>query len=523
MKLTKYFALLLCGGLVTACSEDYFNETSSTSLSSEQAEQAAKENPEQVLASQLKGCYTHWNHMAGVNSSDINGHMCRGMGGIMMLSDVMSNDVSLALGSGDPWRFDHALDYGAEQYNRPYWPWSLFYTIIKDANTVINIVDETGDMAAETKHLVGQAYAFRGISYAYLAQFYQRTYKNDYNNGGKLSTELPCVPIRLSSKEEGSVEGRATVEQVYAQVEKDLLKAIDYLDGYARTSKSEIDQQVAQGLLSRVYLVMNKWPEAAQMAHAARQGYAINDLQKAASWNYQDSSNGEVLWAYIPTSSTTMMYASWASWHSTDGPGYGGYAVGAFQLIDAALYNSIAASDVRKQLFVAPGEAIDLGSKGKIPDYANLKFDFVAQWLGNVVYMRASELMLTEIEAQFMSGNTGAAQSLLAEFMANRDPQWTAPAVLTQDYIYNQRRIELWGEGFGLFDCLRLHKALNRSYEGTNEPNSSQIDPKRYPNRIVPADDYGWIFQVPLSEINDNQSISEEDQNPLNGNVWTGK
>ena len=40
---------------------------------------------------------------------------------------------------------------------------------------------------------------------------------------------------------------------------------------------------------------------------------------------------------------------------------------------------------------------------------------------------------------------------------------------------------------------------------------------------FLPADDYGWIFQVPLSEINDNQSISEEDQNPLKGNVWTGK
>ena len=107
--------------------------------------------------------------------------------------------------------------------------------------------------------------------------------------------------------------------------------------------------------------------------------------------------------------------------------------------------------------------------------------------------------------------------------MANRDPQWTAPGVLTQDYIYNQRRIELWGEGFGLFDCLRLHKALNRSYEGTNEPASSQIDANRYPNRIVPADDYSWIFQVPLSEINNNSSISKEDQNPLNGNAWTGK
>ena len=509
MKLTKYLALALCGGMVSACSDSFFDETSSTSVSQDQIEQVSKEDPEKVLGSQLKGCYTDWNYRRGISSSDINGHMSVGFGGIMMLSDAMSNDISLALGGGDPWHFDHALDYGAEQYVRTRWVWSWFYAIINDANAVIGVVNED-DMAESAKPMVGQAYAFRGIALAYLAQFYQRTYINDYNNGGKASTELPCVPIVLSAKEEGGVDGRATVAQVYAQVEKDLLKAIDYLDGFQRDSKTVIDKSVAQGLLSRVYLVMNKWTEAAQMAHDARQGYPLNNIEEAGVWNYQNADNQEVLWAMIPTPETALYYASWASWHSIDGPGYGGTDVGAIQLIDAALYNSISDTDVRKTLFVAPGD----DSMG-FPAYANMKFPFVSQWLGNVVYMRSSELILTEAEGLLMSGNAPQAMAVMAEYMANRDAAWTAPGVLTQNYIYNQRRAELWGEGFGYFDMLRMHQPLKRTYEGTNEPAGSQTN--------VDADDYLFIYQLPKSEINDNENISPEDQNPVSGNVWTGK
>ena len=149
------------------------------------------------------------------------------------------------------------------------------------------------------------------------------------------------------------------------------------------------------------------------------------------------------------------------------------------------------------------------------PAYANMKFPFVSQWLGNVVYMRSSELILTEAEGLLMSGNAPQAMAVMAEYMANRDAAWTAPGVLTQNYIYNQRRAELWGEGFGYFDMLRMHQPLKRTYEGTNEPAGSQTN--------VDADDYRFIYQLPKSEINDNENISPEDQNPVSGNVWTGK
>ncbi len=496
MKAIKIFTLLLAGSLLTSCGEDFLDEMSSSTVTPDQIAEIAKEDPDKVLSSQLKGCYMNWNELSGMSRGDINDHMSVGFGGIMMLSDAMSNDLSLSLGSGDPWHYDHILDYNAAQYVRPAWPWKFFYTVIKSANDLINVVDESTANEG-MKHILGQAYAFRGISHAYLAQFYQKTYAD--------SKDKLCVPIRLSNNEE-SILGRATVEQVYAQAEADLLKAVDYLEGYERANKASLDQSVAQGLLSRVYLVMNKWQEAADMAKAARTNYTLNDIDDAYNWNYQDADNQEVMWAFIPSESNKKYYASWASWHSIDGPGYGGVEVGAIQLIDAALYKSMPDTDIRKQLYVAPGEEVAVAN-GIAPEYANLKFPFVANWLGNVVYMRVSEMYLNEAEGLLMAGKSAEAAAVMAEFMPNRIEGWTAPAGYTQESIYKQRRTELWGEGFGFFDCCRLRQDLIRKYEGTNEPVATQVN--------IPYTSYKWIYQIPQSEINDNEEIGEEDQNPL--------
>lgn len=72
--------------------------------------------------------------------------------------------------------------------------------------------------------------------------------------------------------------------------------------------------------------------------------------------------------------------------------------------------------------------------------------------------------------------------------------------------IYKQRRIELYGEGFGYTDCLRLKQDLVRDYEGSNEAPALK--------KNIPHTSYKWIFQVPQNEIRDNDAISDADQNP---------
>lgn len=73
------------------------------------------------------------------------------------------------------------------------------------------------------------------------------------------------------------------------------------------------------------------------------------------------------------------------------------------------------------------------------------------------VFMRVSEMYLTEAEALAHLNKGTEAAIVLKDLMVNRDPSWNKASV-TVDDVYTQRRTELWGEGFALYDHLRLKK-----------------------------------------------------------------
>ena len=510
MKLTKYLGTVLLAGTLVACGDDYLAPQNSNYATSEEIADAAQSNPQAVLGSQLDGVYAILNFDSPFVTGGIGDHMNVGLCGVMMLSNNTSNDVSLSLGNGDPWHFDKQLEYYGQEYVRSSWGWNIFYTVIKAANEVIPMIDPA-TATAEGKAMLGQALAIRGLSYFYLAQFYQDTYATSKN---KL-----CVPILLSNVETGGVDRRATVEQVYNQIESDLTRAIELLDGWKRASKSQVDQSVAQGILSRVYLVMHKWTKAAEMARAARLAYPLMDADAAYNYNYQDVTNSEVMWGVDITTSTSRIYASFQSWMCAQTVGYGGQ-VGAIQLIDAKLYNSIPDNDVRKYLYVAPGDEYPcqdaVGNKWTIPEYGNLKFKYegAEDFLGDYIYMRSSEMYLTEAEALVRLNKADEAYAVLSELVTNRlaEGEWNVKRA-TIDVVQNQRRVELWGEGHSYFDHRRWQMDMDRGYEGTNEPSTTW--PLHFEKGFVPWWHYSWRYQLPLREIQENEAISEDDQNPI--------
>ena len=509
MKLTKYLGTVLLAGTLVACGDDYLAPQNTNYATSEEIAGAAQSDPQGVLGSQLDGVYATLSFMSANGRDDINGHMDVGLCGVMMLSNNTSNDVSLSMGGSDPWHFDKQLEYYGQEYIRSSWGWNLFYTIIKAANEVVPMIDPA-TATAEGKAMLGQALAIRGLSYFYLAQLYQDTYVTSKN---KL-----CVPILLSNGEVGAVDGRATVEQVYTQIESDLTRAIELLDGWKRSTKTQVDQSVAQGILSRVYLVMHKWTKAAELARAARLAYPLMDADAAYNYNYQDVTNSEVMWGVDITTSTSRIYASFQSWMCAQTVGYGGQ-VGAIQLIDAKLYNSIPDNDVRKYLYVAPGDKYPCGSgetAWDIPPYGNLKFKYegAENFLGDYIYMRSSEMYLTEAEALVRLGKSDEAYAVLSEFMSNRlaEGEWEVKRA-TFEVVQNQRRVELWGEGFSYFDHRRWQMDMDRGYEGTNEPASSW--PLHFEKGFVPWWHFSWRYQLPIREIQENEAITEEDQSPV--------
>ncbi len=435
--------------------------------------------------------YDNWYSYDWAGTNSINAHMIQGFRGVMMLSNMMSNDMSLYM-SSDPWKYDHNIDYYGEQYIRSSGLWTFFYNIIGEANFIISsgvtAVDKTNVLP-----ILAQCYALRGISYFYLAQFFQHTYAT--------SQDEPCVPIVLSDYET-SIYSRATVKQVFDQAEADLLNAEKMLEGWQRSSKNEINKEVVQGMLSRLYLVECEWAKAAEKARAARQNYTLMTFQEAYDANYQDIENCEVLWGQDVTTENTDFYASFQSWLCAQSTGYGGQ-VGAFQLIDAKLYNSIPASDVRKDLFYQVHTQYDSWT---IPPYANKKFKQVNDFLGDVIYMRASELYLTEIEALIMAGKQAEADALFQQFIQNRNTSFDGN--VTKAEIRKQRRIELWGEGFSYFDHRRWQMDLDRNYEGNNEAAGNE------PQNIA-WNEARWRFQLPKSAFGVVDDLTAEHQNNL--------
>lgn len=489
MKVLKYIlGSMLALMMFNSCSKDFLNTEYTTYLGEDEAASAAGQNPDVFL----NGA---WSWMVRYEGR----HDSYGIFTIFMDTQVMGEDIAFATSSW--YNFDYQLDYREEPYVRTSSFWSTLYTLVAKANEIISLYPKGAETVTE-KGLLGQAYAFRGMSYYYLIQIYQ-----DYlNEDGTINNEAPGVPIIFNAADGKSAEemeeakGRNTVGEVLAVCQSDLEKAVELLSaGYERPSKNYIDVSVARGLLARYYLLTQQWQKAAETANAARQGYKLMDNARLHS-GFNDINDAEWMWGFEHTTETTTSYASLFSHLSTTGTGYGSsYPF----LIDAKLYSQIPESDYRKTLWNGPAGDPSQSSAGAKRPYANLKFTGRANWLGDYMYMRAAEMYLIEAEAYAHLNNNAKASEVMGEFMKNRQPDWNKTIVNVED-VYLQRRIELWGEGFTYFDLKRLNKGIDRNYDGSNH---------NY-KLTFPAHDVAWTFQLPRTEMQENTHIDRSEQNP---------
>lgn len=498
MKFKKYIAasMIALAGL-TACSDSFLDTDYTEYLDEEAAGEAAGKNPDVFL----NGMWS-WMVTAGQTSTS---HDDFGYMGSLHATDMMGQDICMA--ASHWFNFDYQLDNRMEAYRRTKCHWVNFYTMIAKANEIISLYPEGGETVSQ-KGLLGQAYAIRGLSYMHLIQLYQFT----INESGSINTDAPGVPLIYvdadgkTEEEIASAKGRNTVGVVFAQIEADLLKAVENLEsGYERPSKNYIDASVANGFLARYYLLSQQWEKAAAAAAKARANYTIMDSSSSGLYDgFVTVNNVEWMWGFAHTTETQTTYASFFSMISNIAPGYAGMGY-APRLIDAKLYSQIPEEDGRKKWFNGPeGDKNQPTAAAQLP-YANVKFGHVSDWTDNYMYMRAAEMVLIEAEAYAHLNQGSKAAEVLKVLMNKRQPSWNKATVTVED-VYLQRRIELWGEGFSFYDLKRLNKGIDRSDEGNNHLAGYDIK--------VDAHDVRWIYQIPLSEIQENKLINAEDQNP---------
>lgn len=413
--------------------------------------------------------------------------------------------------------------------------WSHYYKQIFACNAAAkSIAADTEN--AELQFYLAQALAIRAYDYFTLIQLYQFTYVGNESEPGV------CL-ITNENEEEVAANGapRATVQEVYDQILKDVNTAIDLLtksgltpDGMlADKPKRFFSLATAYGLRARINLVMNKWSEAASDAQTAiakfnGSPYTIDQATPGKDGKYPFWSLNDANWMWgIPVAETDRVVTSgivnFPSMMSLlVGNSY--VEVGAWRLVNPQLYNSLPSTDVRRTWWLSDdGSGIGFSTNPTIqaynsadggpnaPAYMNVKFGPYQDKLGNdtkacdIPLMRIEEMYYISAEATAMAGGDGA--SILNSFVqAYRNPNFatTATGADLQEVVWNQRRAEFWGEGLSYLDIMRLKKGIDRRDCGY-EPSVTY--------NIAYGDN---VMRVPLpdSEITGNKALTSAMNNP---------
>ena len=220
---------------------------------------------------------------------------------------------------------------------------------------------------------------------------------------------------------------------------------------------------------------------------------------------FNDASNPEWMWAsVIPADQGTFFYSYFAFMSSN-------FSSNATRTnprsINSVLYNSISATDIRKQLW-SPAGVTPPASGTRYP-YTSVKFKVkdVSISVGDVPYMRVAEMYLIEAEAKARLGQDAAAASVLFTLVKQRDPSYTLSTNTGESLlgeIMTQRRIELWGEGFRWLDLKRTNSPLNRTGANHNSAIAGVL--------TIAVGDKRWQWLIPTDELNANLAVV---QNPL--------
>ena len=444
--------------------------------------------------------------------------------------DLMGEDmVQNEEGSGWFW-YDYVYNVKSDytgKSGRPYAVWYFYYTVISNVNSIIAAKDGITGESSEINSLIGQAYTLRAFAYFNLVRFYQQTYAGNENAPG-----VPVYTEPTTNTSEGKPRG--TVADVYAQIDSDIEEAIQLLNPEIAAPKSHpshIDYYTANGIKANIALEKNDWAAAESAAEIALNGGTsmLTRNELASGFAFNDANSHTVLWGLTIIADQATGGDSFFS-HMDASTNF--YAQTARKCVSTWLYNQMSADDVRKMTWWnGPLETDD--AIGPNFSYNQFKFLFSdpTNALGDYILMRHEEMMLVKAEAMCMQGKYPQARSILADLMAERDPNYditslvdantltvndpngpTTPAggsATLLDEIILQRRIELWGEAGRIMDIKRLKTGFSRNFSGSNHPDKllsrNTLDPE-YPD---------FVMSIPQSEFDGNKNMDETtDQNP---------
>lgn len=487
----KLFSLLAILILMASCEKDYLDTTPTDEVDAGSAFLTTT-NAWAALNGIHRAMYVRYNSQGEY-----------GQGAVMINTDMLGEDlVMTSVGNGWYNNTYKWLDHRNENSGLVQFIYEFYYRLIGNANLIIANIDNAEGPQEDKDAIKGQALAYRAWAHFNLVQYYGKRYQ-----AGATNSQLG-VPLLLEPTTEG--QPRATVEEVYAQVNKDLDDAMALLTE-DRPAKSHFNINVVKGIKARVALTQQNWATAAKFAEEARKGYPLmSNSQYLAGFN--DVTNPEWIWGSAVIGDQTTYFASYVAYISCN---FSSTNIRTNpKAINSLLYNKMSDTDIRRKCWVpdpsAPGVKVIIPTGGVKKPYMTQKVlasGEASNSVGDVPLMRTGEMYLIEAEAKANMGDEDGARQALFELMSNRDPEYklsTNTGQALMDEILINRRIELWGEGFRFLDLKRLNLPLDRN--GANHTSALTL------TFDVPAGDIQWEFLIPRNELNANPMAV---QNPL--------
>lgn len=415
--------------------------------------------------------------------------------------------------------------------------WKTIYQRIAGCNVIISFVGQVSGKKEEKENLRGQALAMRAYYYLLLINLYAKP----YNDPASLPDKSLGVPLKLDMEVSDEVQERNTVDEVYKQIENDLLQAIELLTAFPlETGIYKMSAAAAFAILARVYLYQEDWDKTIYYSDKAldvkstlmqfmnfesTRGYYIYNngfsegsiLGKAQNRIYDPVRSTEIIWTYSPyTASEDEFFVNVLTpgFNEINKPPYS-ISQELVNLYDSYPYsnNEYYVGDIRSRLYF---NSIVYFSQVNVN--GGFSFGFVHNNGGKgAMGIRTAELYLNRAEANIQKyilfGDESFRLKALEDINLLRESRYDKRRAYDKINIQNdlelyrfyqdERRRELAFEGHRWFDLRRYGMpSITHYYEeivGTG---------KSY---VLEKGDSRYTFQIPIEVMNRNPKLI---QNP---------
>jgi hypothetical protein len=499
----------------TGCSDDDLYQEPSTSLSDETVISSYE-----TAKTVLMGAYASTEHYYYLTIGQVS-------------QEVMGNDITITSGNYGYSTYNWLMyAYNYTQYaskvdgwwsNYSPYMWQRAYKAIGNCNQLIANQEA---LPTGCEDLLAQAYGIRGWNFLNLYHLFCAGYNNPtYGGDNGKGLFLRLTP---ASADNSLMVERSNLKESLAQIISDLTYAYEHVS--ASNNNYYMNPKAAALLLARTYMELNDYSNASKYAEIAASN-TFDGSNLMSREEYQSGfmvANSEWLWGANFNSETTNIYASIPSFYhvctamdanSTFGTAAYGTQIPGDNVAERYEYVSSNGVDYKQgystvrvaasfvNTFARDENGIFADCRALFPCYLHTddgyftaKYNNQGGALGVADYplARIAEAYLIEAEAKMQLGQAAEGLKVLNTLQAQRGGSISAEINL--DEIYQERRRELYGEGFALGDLKRYQKGLTRV--GDEHWCDAEL-------KNLPANSPRMMFPIPDNELKYNPYYKE--------------